>query len=181
MKNLFIISIIALLSISAKAQLAIGADEVTTPSISLEFGVGERGLLLPWVESTSAVDAKGVENGTIVFDTEEMKVKVKYANGWKDLSIEEGTTVNPLTNIDGLDLQSNLVESDKAKVSIGTPTDAKGILVLEDTDKAMVLPKVISPHESIINPSPGLMVYDPTTKELAVFNGEVWTYWKATD
>jgi len=26
-----------------------------------------------------------------------------------------------------------------------------------------------------------LMVFDPVTKELAVFNGEVWTYWTTTE
>lgn len=181
MKNIFIISTILLSSIAVQAQLAIGKDDVSSPAVSLEFGDQNKGLLLPWVDNTSIVDANGAVNGTLVFDTEEMKVKVKYDSGWKDLSIEAGTTINPLTNQDGLDLQSSLTESESAKVSIGTPTSTNGILVLEDTDKAMVLPKVETPHENIINPSPGLMVFDPVTKELAVFNGEVWTYWTTTE
>jgi hypothetical protein len=53
-----------------------------------------------------------------------------------------------------------------------------GILVLADTNKAMVLPKVASPHLKIVNPSPGMMVYDTTKKQLAVFNGAVWSFWK---
>ena len=53
-----------------------------------------------------------------------------------------------------------------------------GILVLADTNKAMVLPKVASPHLNIVNPSPGMMVYDTTSKQLAVFNGTVWSFWK---
>ncbi|WP_435524785.1 hypothetical protein [Chryseobacterium indoltheticum] len=39
---------------------------------------------------------------------------------------------------------------------------------MEDTDKAMILPKVASPHLNIINPAPGMMVYDTTAKQLAV-------------
>ena len=53
-----------------------------------------------------------------------------------------------------------------------------GILVLADTNKAMVLPKVASPHLNIVNPSPGMIVYDTTKKQLAVFNGTVWSFWK---
>ncbi|MFN8364299.1 MAG: hypothetical protein U0T78_03115 [Cloacibacterium normanense] len=52
-----------------------------------------------------------------------------------------------------------------------------GILVLADTNKAMVLPKAASPHLNIVNPS-GMIVYDTTKKQLAVFNGTVWSFWK---
>ena len=38
--------------------------------------------------------------------------------------------------------------------------------------------QVPSPHQNIINPEPGVMVYDATTKQLAVFNGKVWSFWK---
>ena len=72
-------------------------------------------------------------------------------------------------------------ENTNAKVSIGTPTTAApaaGILVLEDQTKAMVLPRVASPHLNIIDPAPGMMVYDTTAKQLAVFNGTVWSFWK---
>ena len=52
------------------------------------------------------------------------------------------------------------------------------ILVLEDANKAMVLPTVPNPHVNIVNPEPGMMVYDTTAKQLAVFNGTVWSFWK---
>src|SRR5690625_4340642 len=116
MKNIFIISTILLSSVADKAQLGIVKDDVSSPAVSLEYGDQNKDLLLPWVDNTSTVDANGAVNGTIVFDTEEMKVKVKYDSGWKDLSIEEGTTINPLTNEDGLDLQSSLTEDRKSVV-----------------------------------------------------------------
>ncbi|HRM13961.1 MAG TPA: hypothetical protein PLV47_13590, partial [Flavobacterium sp.] len=75
-------------------------------------------------------------------------------------------------------LQASLTDKPDAKAAIGTPTATPGILVLEDSNKAMVLPKVPSPHLNIINPEPGMMVYDTTTKQLAVFNGKVWSFWK---
>ena len=161
----------------AFAQVAIGKASVSSPSVSLEFGTGNKGILLPWVTGVSTVT--GAVNGTLVYNTTDKKVYVKYASGWKDLSVDAtGTTVDPITNVDGLTLQNSLDDLNTAKVSIGTPTSTPGILVLEDTNKAMVLPKVASPHLNIVNPSPGMIVYDTTKKQLAVFNGTVWSFWK---
>lgn len=156
-------------------QVSIGSTPVANSSVSLEFGETEnRGIVLPWVTSTGAV--AGVVDGTMVYDLSDHKVKVKYAGGWKDLSVD-------LTGATGtaVQIQNDATENTDAKVSIGTPTTAApaaGILVLEDQNKAMVLPKVASPHLNIINPAPGMMVYDTTAKQLAVFNGTVWSFWK---
>ncbi|MBB4807526.1 hypothetical protein HNP38_002832 [Chryseobacterium defluvii] len=176
MKNIFII-IWALSSGVVFSQVAIGKTSVSSPSVSLDFGAENRGMILPWVTSTGAVT--GVVNGTMVYDLADKKVKVKYASGWKDLSVETtGTTVDPLTTVDGVLIQNAATENAMAKTSIGAPTSAPGILVLEDTNKAMVLPKVASPHLNIINPSPGMIVYDTFNKQLAVFNGTNWSFWR---
>lgn len=152
------------------AQVAIGKEMVTTPSVSLDFGDTEaRGLLLPWVDSTTNLSE--ATNGTLVFDRSDHKVKVKYENSWKDLSIEENGTLDSATQ--------PTTENENAQVRIGgTETDSTaGILVLADTDKAMVLPKV-SDTDDIINPTAGMMVYVTSKPALAVFNGSVWTFWK---
>lgn len=194
MRNKFLI-LFTLASAACFAQVAIGkasltklADNVTpNPSISLEFGNESRGLLLPWVGGvsntapfiTNSPSTETVANGTLVFDAKDKKVKVKYANGWKDLSVDaNGTTIDPVTGVDGLAIQTPLKELPTAKVSIGTPTTTPGILVLEDSNKAMILPKVVAPYINIINPAPGMMVYDTAAKQLAVFNGKVWSFWK---
>lgn len=176
MKNIFTI-LFALLSVSVFSQVAIGKTSVASPSVSLDFGTGNRGMVLPWVTSTAAVT--GVVNGTMVYDLTDKKVKVKYNAAWRDLSINtQGTTVDPLTSVDGVLIQNSATENTLAKSAIGTLTAAPGILVLEDTNKAMVLPKVASPHLNIINPAPGMIVYDTFNKQLAVFNGSVWSFWK---
>ena len=176
MKNI-IITITILLSTYATAQVAIGKASFSSNSVSLEFGNENRGFILPWVTNTTNVT--GAVNGTIVYNTTDKKVYVKYASGWRALSVDAtGTTIDPINNVDGLTLQNSLNDLDTAKVSIGTPTSTPGILVLEDTNKAMVLPKVASPHLKIVNPSPGMIVYDTTKKQLAVFNGTVWSFWK---
>ena len=176
MKNT-ITAFFLLLSLSFHSQVAIGKTTVSNTAVSLEFGNADKGMILPWVTNTTGVT--GVVNGTMVYDLSDKKVKVKYAAAWKDLSINTaGTTVDPVTTVDGVTIQNAGTENTTSKVAIGTVTATPGILVLEDTNKAMVLPKVASPHVNIKNPAPGMMVYDTTTKLLVVFNGNVWTFWR---
>ena len=122
----------------------------------------------------TTISVIGAVNGTLVYNTADKKIYVKYASGWRDLSVDTTGTVTTT-------LQDALSDLDTAKVLIGgdPATDTTpGILVLADTNKAMVLPKVASPHLNIVNPSPGMIVYDTTKKQLAVFNGTVWSFWK---
>ena len=174
MKNI-VATLSLLFATTLSAQVAIGKSSISSPAVSLEFydnPDNTRGIILPWVTSTAAVT--GAVNGTIVYNTADRKVYVKYASGWRDLSVDTTGTVTTT-------LQDALSDLDTAKVLIGgdPATDTTpGILVLADTNKAMVLPKVASPHLKIVNPSPGMIVYDTTKKQLAVFNGTVWSFWK---
>ena len=174
MKNIFL-TLTLFFATALSAQVAIGKTSISSPAVSLEFyddADNTRGIILPWVTSTSAVT--GAVNGTLVYNTADRKIYVKYASGWRDLSVDTTGTVTTT-------LQDALSDLDTAKVLIGgdPATDTTpGILVLADTNKAMVLPKVASPHLNIVNPSPGMMVYDTTKKQLAVFNGTVWSFWK---
>lgn len=178
MKNLLLI-ILAFASGNVYSQVAIGKISVSSPSVSLDFGSENRGIVLPWVTSEGSVT--NVVNGTLVYNLTDKKVKVKYESGWKDLTLNtNGTTVDSSNGVDGALIQGSSVnENTSAKTAIGTTlTSAPGILVLEDTNKAMVLPTVASPHLNIINPSPGMMVYDNFNKMLAVYNGTVWSFWR---
>lgn len=157
---------------NAHSQVAIGKASVTNTSVSLEFGDANKGLLLPWV--TSAASVTGVVDGTIIYDTSDKKVKYRKNNAWFDLSVDA-------TGVVDTSLQDPLTELATAKVAIGKNdrTDTTpGILVLTDNDKAMILPKVSLPHYNISNPAAGMMVYDSTSKILAVYNGTVWSFWK---
>ena len=171
MKKSFII-IFSSLATCLFSQVAIGKPSVTNTSVSLEFGAENRGLLLPWV--TSAASVTGAVDGTIIYDITDKKVKYLKAGSWFDLSIDTTGVVNTT-------LQDSLTEKSTAKAAIGKDgaTDTTpGILVLTDSDKAMILPKVASPHLNIINPSAGMLVYDTLAHQLAVFNGTVWSFWK---
>ena len=174
MKNIFL-TLSLLFAATLSAQVAIGKATVSSPAVSLEFydnADNTRGIILPWVTSTAAVT--GAVNGTLVYNTADRKIYVKYASGWKDLSVDTTGAVDT-------SLQNTLSDAASAKVMIGGNPDTDttpGILVLADTNKAMVLPKVASPHLNIVNPAAGMMVYDTVKKQLAVFNGKVWSFWK---
>lgn len=167
MKKIVLIIIITASGI-LNAQVALGKTVLESASSSIEFGSENRGLVLPWVTNTS--DIQNPVNGTLVFDTSDMKVKVYQNNLWKDLSVDT-------TGIADTSLQDSLADQPEAKISIGAPSSVSGILVLEDNNKAMILPKVASPHLNIISPAAGMMVYDTQKKQLAVFNGTVWSFW----
>lgn len=168
------ITVMLLLTVVLQAQIAIGKEDVSNSSVSLEFAETEnRGLILPYIEDYTGI----TEEGTIIYDIADHKVKyLKDGGVWQNLSEDDGTTAT-IGTVD-LSIQSSKTEQLTAKTGIGNPTSTDGILVLEDSDKAMILPKVASPHENIINPAPGMMVYDTATKQLAVYNGTVWSFWK---
>lgn len=165
-KTIILISLIAFAT--AYSQVAIGKTILESASSSLEFGNENRGMILPWV--TNASSLQNTVNGTLVFDLSDKKVKSFQNNIWVDLSINT-------SGIADSSLQNDLNDNPAAKTSIGIPTATAGILVLEDNNKAMILPKVASPHLNIISPDAGMMVYDTVKKQLAVFNGSVWTFW----
>lgn len=161
-----------ILSNYAFAQVAIGKSSVTNSSVSLEFGIGNKGIVLPWVDSASGV--VGAVNGTLIYDITDHKVKYLKGGSWFDLSVDANGTADTT-------LQNTKTELSTAKVAIGTNGGADttpGILVLTDTEKAMVLPKVSQPHLNIKNPAAGMLVYDTTNRQLAVFNGANWSFWK---
>ncbi|AYZ12773.1 hypothetical protein EGY05_12950 [Chryseobacterium arthrosphaerae] len=182
MKNIILTAILSIIPAIIHSQVIIGKGKatVTNPSVSLEFGDVpspssgniNRGIVLPYVTSANA-DLNSV-NGTLIFDPIEKKVKIKQANSWFDLSYG-ASTVNSIDT----SIQTNKTENTNAKVSIGTPSSTPGILVLEDVNKAMLLPRITDPHITIINPAPGMIVYDKIRKLLLVFNGTEWSFWKS--
>lgn len=157
------------------SQVAIGKTSVSNSSVSLEFYDGAdnaQGLLLPWVSAEN--DVQNPVNGTFIFDTTDKKVKVYDKGVWFDLTRDT-------TGVVDTSLQDNLAEAAESKVFLGenpTADTTNGILVLGDTNKAMILPQVANPHLTIINPEPGTMAYDTVSDQLAVYNGTVWSFWK---
>ena len=158
------------LCLTCQAQLTIGKNLPSNNSVSLEFGDNENlGLILPYVTNKDNI----TESGSLIYDVLDKKVKILDKNkNWIDYSIDNDGKVN-------LSSQQNFQSSANAGIKIGNKTDnSDGILVLTDSDKAMILPKVEDPHLKIVNPSAGMIVYDNKNKMLAIFNGNVWSFFK---
>ena len=190
----FIYSIFVSISCASlfSAQVAIGKTATQT-GVSLEFGTGNKGLILPWVTNTITTPSSTVElnptanakGGALVLDVADRKVKIsRNAGTWFDLTVH--TTEQPVTGgntaIDN-SLQTGTVytQNSAAKAQIGgvVGDNTPGILVLADTNKAMIPPLVTDPATNIRNPAPGMIVFDSTKKLFCVYNGTVWSYWKA--
>lgn len=167
------------IAIAANAQTAIEKRTVSSPSTLLDFASGTtKGIILPAVETMPTTPA----NGTFLFDKAAQIVKM-YQNGvWVSLSeAGDATKVAPYSGTVDNGKQT-IIGSRTTKVVDGTGNyvdgAVNGVLILESPNKAMVLPKVASPHANIKSPLAGTMCYDTDRKALAVFDGKVWNYWK---
>ena len=169
------------------AQVAIGKSNISNTSVSLEFGTGNKGIILPWANNSTGVSlpASGNKSGTFILDVNDKKVKLSKNDGtWFDLTVhnlEKPATGGNIVINNALQTNAAFPEKTDAKTMIGgnpTTDSTPGILVLADTDKAMIPPLVSDPATNIKNPAPGMMVYDPTKKLLAVYNGTIWSYWR---
>lgn len=149
-----------------KTQVAIGKTQVDGSGI-LDFPTGTtNGIILPRVLNTATMTS--VQPGTLVFDLSTSKMK--YFNGiWMELTDKTGT--NP-SLIPGNDIADN-------GVIIGASSSlAKGALVLESSDKALILPKVENPVSNVKSPEAGMICYDPISKLICFYNGNQWFFWK---
>ena len=143
----------------------------------------QKGIILPLVgepplstEDLSTDPVSDADNGTFVLDAADGKAKVRVDDAWMNLSyapakLQELRSDGPYEDIGG----GVIIADDEALASAPL---AKGVLVLESTDKAMVLPKVYKPDETIDNPYPGMMCYDIYSKSLMVYDGLYWNTWK---
>ena len=179
MKKLASLLFLAIISV-VNAQViigdAIGSASIKT-SVLLEFAAGQnKGIIVPYVRTLPVSPALG----TILLDASTPTLaRMKYYNGtWQDLSGQDADVTLALVN-----QPTGITEASSSKVvisSIGSTTSsADGVLVLESTTKAMVLPTV-SDVQNIPSPSPGMIVYvnKAGAKRLAVYNGSKWSFWQ---
>lgn len=176
MKKTFYFIPILLISNFVFGQVGIGKQSVNGNNTILDFedsSSNTNGIILPSVNNTSNALAStpSNNNGTFLFDKSDSKVKFYENSIWKDLS-NAGSSTQITAN-------TSSESSNSQGVIIGNSTsNAKGTLVLESTNKAVILPKVSNPHANVKNPYPGMMCYDTNSKSLAVYDGSVWSYWK---
>ncbi|PIF46281.1 hypothetical protein CLU96_3306 [Chryseobacterium sp. 52] len=175
MKKIIYILLLVNLSNFVNGQIAIGKASINGNSTILDFedSVGNtKGIILPAVDNVTNALATVTSdnNGTFLFDKSDSKIKMYQNNMWVNLSDAGNNTAIPAN--------SSLEYASHQGIIMGAPSSgAKGVLVLESANKAMILPKIANPHSTVKNPYPGMMCYDITSKTLAVFDGTVWNYW----
>ena len=153
-----------------QAQVIITDQANPTPtnsSVLLEFGNTEaKGIILPSVD-----EAPSAVGGTFVVNTTDKAVQFYDGTDWIDLTKAGEAVANPYVNAGTADVGQGTI--------IGADTTTKpGVLVLESTTQAMVLPKVASPQDNMPSPVAGTIVYDTDSDMLAVYDGKEWSYWK---
>lgn len=161
-----ILMIAALTAGILQAQVSIGKPTVDGAGI-LDFASGDnRGIMLPRVTETAGITTPG----TLYYDADTKKVMCK-GHTEEDLSVKNDGVFVETLGYQALSEEGN-------GVVIGDETMApEGVLVLEDETRALILPKVASPHLNIKNPEAGLICYDTVSNMLAVFDGKQWAFW----
>lgn len=167
MKRYLILSYLLLCSIvNADAQTAINKKTAASSSV-LDFASGTtKGIILPAVEILPTTPA----NGTFLLDKTDQKIKMYQNGAWVDLSAAG--------NIAAIVSYSGTIDNGRKTIMGSRTTSADGVLVIEATNKALVLPNVANPHLTVKSPYPGMMCYDTVSKSLAVFDGNLWNFWK---
>ncbi len=162
MKELRIIIIMLFMMDFTYGQIAIGKSSVDGDGL-LDFGTEGKGIILPYTDVVS-----NPSPGTFVFSTNSKMVEYYDGKEWIEMNIEPNETAPVVT----------LSEVGEGVVLGSNSSTESGVLVLESTNKALILPKVADPHNTIGSPALGTMCYDTTSKSIAVFNGKEWSYWK---
>lgn len=156
-------------------QVAIG-KKVTNTSAILDFKEGTTsGIILSKIPDFYNLPAN-TPKGMIFYDCRAKLVFLKSGNG------RSAGNYRLLSNpFQGRKSVCNNISSKREignGIIIGANTStAKGVLVLESNNKALLLPRVANAYDKIKSPEPGTLVYDPANKVLSIYNGETWAFW----
>ncbi|PKF75968.1 hypothetical protein [Chryseobacterium sp. PMSZPI] len=149
------------------AQIAVEKAQVDGDGL-LDFPANTtKGILLPIVE-TLPTDAVG---GTLLMDKNDKTLKMNVESSWVLLS-DQGSITNAVFNT------GEEIPGQNRIIMGANTTTAPGVLVLESSNKALILPKIAAPHTNVKSPYPGMICYDTVSKSMAVFDGLKWSYWK---
>jgi hypothetical protein len=170
MRKIIFIVILAFVCNTLHSQVAIGKKSVDGFGI-LDFAQDIGGIILPVVRTLPS--GSGATNGTILInavDSSAVKAQIRVNGAWVDIS-------DANRDLSGISL--NTTANIERGVIIGSKTSsASGVLVLESTDKVLILPKSTNAETNIKSPIVGTMVYDLASKSVAIYDGIKWNFWK---
>ncbi len=133
----------------------------------LDFASGTtKGILLPNVQTLPT----GFE-GTLLYDRNDDKIKYHDGMAWQDLTTDTGyARVHDNT--------TNDVALSKGVIMGANSSAADGVLILEASNKSLILPKIENPHLTVVNPVAGMICYDTANHLFSIFNGVTWEFWE---
>ncbi|SEH30343.1 hypothetical protein [Chryseobacterium culicis] len=166
MKKVIILTLIVAGVSSLKSQVGMGKSSVDGDAI-LDFPVSRTGIILPVVEVLPTGAA--ATNGTFLLDKTDLTIKMRQNDLWVPLS-DPGSLTGTMPNTSA--------ETGSGVIIGAASSPAQGVLVLESTSKALVLPKVNDPAANMKSPVAGTICYDTVSKTIAVFDGLNWSFWK---
>lgn len=166
MKKVIILTLIVAGVSSLKSQVGMGKSSVDGDAI-LDFPVSRTGIILPVVEVLPTGAA--ATNGTFLLDKTDLTIKMRQNDLWVPLS-DPGSLTGTMPNTSA--------ETGSGVIIGAASSPAQGVLVLESTSKALVLPKVNDPVANMKSPVAGTICYDTVSKTIAVFDGLNWSFWK---
>ncbi|RXM39299.1 hypothetical protein BOQ62_12450 [Chryseobacterium sp. CH21] len=166
MKKVIILALVLVGLSSLKSQVGMGKASVDGDAI-LDFPLSNTGIILPIVETLPTGTA--ATNGTFLLDKNDITIKMRQNDLWVSLS-DAGNLTGTMPNTSA--------EQGGGIIIGAASSPAQGVLVLEATNKALVLPKVNDPVANMKSPVAGTMCYDTVSKTMAVFDGLKWSFWK---
>ncbi|MBV7440963.1 hypothetical protein KRX57_05980 [Weeksellaceae bacterium TAE3-ERU29] len=181
-KLIFSINFVLFSTLLIQAQVGIETENIGQSAL-LDFpgnitdgSYARKGILLPKVNDKTTA---GTRPGTFIFDMDEKKVSYYdgKTNEWKPMSSAPGQEVaNEITaySIGENEGSTGALITNQSE-SVGDAPD--GVLSLVSSDKALALPKV-KDVTLLPKPKAGMICYDVASKAVAVFNGEIWEYWR---
>lgn len=178
MKNIFLLIAVAFGLSFVNAQVGVETSTVRGDG-AMDFpSPATKGILVPLVTNTSAVPAVG---GAIAYNLATKRVEF-YDVGkgaWDGMSVAatESVTITGPEHAGTTGRFTELDPSNGTIIEAGTATSEApvGALSIESDDKALILPQVT---DATLLPSPkaGMICYDMASDSIAVFNGEVWSF-----
>ncbi|PZU85068.1 MAG: hypothetical protein DI529_10460 [Chryseobacterium sp.] len=166
-KNKLINLLFVLFTITINAQMAIGKTAVEGSSILDFVETGNtKGIILPALSSIPATPT----NGFLGFYRGDARIYMYQNSIWVPLTEGNGSTSTLINN--------SSAETGNGVVMGAATSTAAGVLVLQSSNLALTLPKIISPHLNVKSPYPGMICYDTTSNTIAVFDGAYWNFWK---
>ncbi|MBB6371310.1 hypothetical protein [Chryseobacterium shigense] len=143
------------------AQVAIGKTSVNGSGI-LDFGTSVSTIRTIVMNPINLPTCNATVKGAIASNAATGQLATCNGTAWTN----NGSTSSSVT-VSGTDAGNGVI--------LGNPaTTASGALILESTDKALILPKYAYPDLQVKIPTRGALVYDTTRKAVVYYNGTAW-------